>query len=264
MKILCIAREAVYSPGKVDADRAILEAAAARLAHRHRVRVVSADEPLPASDPSALVLAMCQGPAALSALRAWQRDGVRVINTAAAIENCHRTRMLPALQRAAVAHPTSSLVATDAPFDVPPWAHCGVWVKRGDVHATCGDDVILVRDGEALHTAVARFEKRGIATVALQRHVDGEVVKFYAVRGRFFAAFGPAGAPLELTPAERATFVALVEGAAAALDLEIFGGDCVRAADGRLWLIDLNDWPSYGPCRAVAAEAIADYTNAQS
>ena len=51
----------------------------------------------------------------------------------------------------------------------------------------------------------------------------------------------------------------LAEAGAGALELEVFGGDCVRDIERRLWLIDLNDWPSYAPCRFGAAEAIASY-----
>jgi hypothetical protein len=28
-------------------------------------------------------------------------------------------------------------------------------------------------------------------------------------------------------------------------------------ADGSLWIIDFNDWPSFAPCREEAARAIA-------
>jgi len=51
----------------------------------------------------------------------------------------------------------------------------------------------------------------------------------------------------------------LAEAAAAALELEVFGGDCVRDRQQNLWLIDLNDWPSYARCRFAAADAIASY-----
>jgi hypothetical protein len=55
----------------------------------------------------------------------------------------------------------------------------------------------------------------------------------------------------------------LAAGAAAALELEVFGGDCVRDRENNLWLIDLNDWPSYAPCRFEAAAAIAAYLKVQ-
>ena len=49
---LGIARERVFSPGKVEDDRAILEAVAARLAATWRVRLVNADDPLPPVAPA--------------------------------------------------------------------------------------------------------------------------------------------------------------------------------------------------------------------
>ena len=35
--------------------------------------------------------------------------------------------------------------------------------------------------------------------------------------------------------------------------------DVIVASTGDLTLIDLNDWPSFAPCREAAADAIADY-----
>ena len=39
--------------------------------------------------------------------------------------------------------------------------------------------------------------------------------------------------------------------------LDVYGGDAIVGPDGVARLIDLNDWPSFSSCRAVAAEAIA-------
>ncbi len=56
----------------------------------------------------------------------------------------------------------------------------------------------------------------------------------------------------------------LAEAAAAALELEVYGGDCVCDRDQILSLIDLNDWPSYARCRFGAAQAIASYLTEQT
>lgn len=254
---LGIARERVYSPGKVEDDRAVLDAVAARLAARHRVAVVSADDPLPTVAPPTVVFAMCQGPAALAALRGWEAAGVRVINSVAGIEHAHRRRMLAAFARDGVPHPESVVLATDATA-LPAWADAGAWVKRGDVHATEADDVLHVADRTAARSALAAFARRGIATACLQRHVPGEVIKFYAVRDSpFFAWYGGEGVRLDAHA--EASLRAVAAAGAASLALEVFGGDAVRDGDGNLWLIDLNDWPSYGRCRLQAAEAIAAY-----
>ncbi|MBX3028392.1 hypothetical protein KF840_26160 [bacterium] len=251
---LGIARERVYSPGKVADDRAILDAVAERL--RGRVAVVSADDPLPTATPPTVVFAMCQGPAALATLRAWEAAGVRVINSVAGIENAHRRRMLAAFARHRVPHPESRMLDTGDAAALPAWIDAGAWLKRGDVHATDPDDVVHVADRAAAAAALAAFARRGIATACVQRHVAGAVIKFYAVAGgRFFAWYGPEG--LRLDRGTVARLRALADAGAASLALEVFGGDCVFDGDGNLWLIDLNDWPSYGRCRFGAAEAIA-------
>jgi hypothetical protein len=255
---LGIARERVYSPGKVAADRAILDAVADHLRATHRVAVVSADEPLPEVAPPTVVFAMCQGPAALAALRRYEAAGVRVINSVAGVENAQRRRMLAAFARDQVAHPQSVVLDTADGVALPAWVDEGAWLKRGDVHATDPDDVVRVADRAAARAALAGFARRGIATACLQRHVAGAVIKFYAVRGGgFFACYG--GDAVRLAPATEAALRQLAEAGAAALDLEVFGGDCVCDGNDNLWLIDLNDWPSYGPCRSGAAEAIAAY-----
>jgi hypothetical protein len=51
----------------------------------------------------------------------------------------------------------------------------------------------------------------------------------------------------------------LVRAAAAALGLEIYGGDAIASADGSLQLLDLNAWPSFALYRDEAAPVIASY-----
>ncbi|MBI3292673.1 MAG: hypothetical protein HYZ73_07705, partial [Elusimicrobia bacterium] len=52
---------------------------------------------------------------------------------------------------------------------------------------------------------------------------------------------------------------ALADQAAQALGLEIYGGDVVITPEGRLALIDVNDWPTFAPCRGAAGRAIGTY-----
>jgi glutathione synthase/RimK-type ligase-like ATP-grasp enzyme len=254
---LGIAREPVYSPGKVEQDRAILEAVAQRLSADHTVRVVDADEELDDPTPQTVVLAMCQGPSALERLRRWQKAGVCIVNTPAAIENCHRRRMMAAFERFHIPHPASFLVSTGEANGFPDWAHGSVWLKRGDVHATEADDVVLVHGVDGVCEVLRAFRRRGIADALLQRHVEGGVFKFYAVGGGFFHCLPSAGSASRIRLDEERAMAALAHRAAEALGLEVYGGDCIRDPSGNLWLIDLNDWPSYAACRTRAAEAIA-------
>jgi len=253
-----ITRERVFSPGRVDDDRAILEAVAGALhAAGRAVAVVDGDDATwPEPDAGTVVFTMAQGDRALARLAAWQRRGVRVVNTPEAILNCQRQRTVPLLTAAGLAFPESRMIATDAaPTDVifPD----GAWLKRGDVHATDAADVVFVDTPAALQDAVAGFRARGIRAAVVQRHAPGVVVKFYAARGRFFFDVEPAGGPLDA--AVRRGIDRLGQRAAAVLGVEVYGGDCVCDVTGRLTLIDLNDWPSYARCRSQAAPAIAAY-----
>jgi CheY-like chemotaxis protein len=260
---LGIAREQVFSPGRVDDDRAILDLVATFLRQRgHGVSVINlptSEWPEPA--PGTIVFAMCQGAEALSRLEGWDARGVRVVNRPRAILNCQRHRTIARLAGSAVAFPESLLVETADRIEAPPWIARGAWLKRGDVHATESDDVVFLDSEAALHNAINRFRARGIQRAVLQAHVPGSVLKFYGVRGRFFHCVAPrtgvAPGNALLQRLER-----LGQTAAAALDVEIYGGDCVWDAGGGLTLIDLNDWPSYASCRTDAAQAIAAYLDA--
>jgi len=49
----------------------------------------------------------------------------------------------------------------------------------------------------------------------------------------------------------------LSQRAADVLGVKFYGGDAIIQEDGSIVFIDLNDWPSFAPCRAIAAKAIA-------
>ncbi len=94
-----IYREPEFSPGKVQADAAILDASLAELA-REGVEVEALtpsqflDRPEIGAD---LVLAMCQSEAALRRLAEVERAGAVAINSALAIRNCYRDLLAPGL-----------------------------------------------------------------------------------------------------------------------------------------------------------------------
>jgi hypothetical protein len=262
---LGITRERIYSPGRVEDDSAVLHEVASRLGDRgYRVSVVDADTGAwPQPERSIVVFAMCQGAKAIEHLVAWERLGLTVINRPDGILNCQRHRTIPLLKGAGVGLPESILVETNRDFGLPAWIEqSGAWIKRGDVHATDADDVMRVGDLAEAREALRRFRARGIAAAVIQRHAEGLVLKFYAVRGSFFHCVRTADTP-EIPESDLRRIDALGQAAAARLGVEVYGGDCVYGKDGTLSLIDLNDWPSYRLCRASAAVAIADYLQAQ-
>lgn len=263
-RFIGITREPVFSPGRVDDDAAILLAVAERLREAgHTLDVCCADDAQwPQPDPGVVVFTMAQGDVALSRLRQWEQRGIRVINSVAGILNCQRHRTVPLLTAAGLEFPESVLVAS-ATAVVPDWVDAaGAWVKRGDVHATDADDVVFAANIVEARAALARFAQRGIVRAVVQRHAPGLVVKFYAVRGRFFHAVPPADGT-QLPPSTLRAIDRLGQRAAAVLDVEVYGGDCVVGMNGELRLIDLNDWPSYARCRFAAACEIAAHVGNQ-
>ena len=260
-----IYRETAHSPGRVDDDSAIMRRVGEALAARgFTVGLLRSDEAGPAlRQPGAMIFAMCERGEILDQLQSASRAGTIVVNSPEAIRNTYRHRTVELFARHHVPAPTSHIVATNA-VQLPPATKA--WIKRYDFHATQTDDVMYVASGAGLRQALERFAGRDIPFVVVQEHVEGDLVKFYAVgRGNgapasnWFEWFyhrdkGMTGYSFK---AERLREVAC--DAAAALGVEIFGGDAIIRPDGEPVIIDLNAWPSYALFRDKAAQSIAEY-----
>lgn len=258
--LLGIYREPECSPGRhLSNDSLLIEQIARELSARGAsVRLLHAEEALAERPDVDLVFSMCQGPAALEGLLDWSRRGARIVNDPAAALNTYRDHLPTLLANAAVPYPATRLLDTAAALDADLVMDRPMWLKRGDLHASVSSDVQRVETAAQLRAGLADFVARGVDHVALQEHRPGTEIKFYGVAGRtFFHWFvtNDAGSPAPATPALQD----LAERAAAAAGLGIFGGDVIVGPTGDLTLIDLNDWPSFAPCREAASEAIADF-----
>jgi glutathione synthase/RimK-type ligase-like ATP-grasp enzyme len=246
-------REPEFSPGRVDDDAAILERTRDALSARGVTLRLGDAAQLAGTRPAA-VLAMCQSASSLAILDAVAAT-VPVINAPDAIRACYRHETVRRLADGPVPFPATRLVTTDREAALPADA-APCWVKRGDVHAMTADDVVFAESPSDVRAALTDFAARGVTRAALQRHVAGTVVKFYGVAdGRFFRCFTQGGD----VPAPISALWDAARSGAAALGLEVFGGDLVVGEDGRPVIVDLNDWPSFARCRDEAADAIASY-----
>jgi hypothetical protein len=256
-----VLREPAHSPGRVDDDAAIMRSVGDAMMERgFRFELVAADALVEAA--SANLFVMCERGTVLDRLAAMEKAGSIVVNSPAAIRNTYRHRMVKLFAQHRVAAPLSWIVAADANMARP--ADCA-WIKRYDFHATQRDDVMYAASETGWREALRRFADRGIPFVVAQEHVAGDLVKFYGVRNRaltpdanWFQWFyhrdkGMLGHAFDPARLSEAAFHA-----AAALGLEVFGGDAVIKADGEPKIIDLNAWPSYALYRNRAAQAIAD------
>jgi hypothetical protein len=268
MPVQCfgIYREKRFSPGVHAAgDAEILELTQAALERLGCQTTLIAPESLLTMPPSApIVFSMCQSLEALAVLQAWEQQGILVLNTPAAVRACYRLALVTALSQTTLPFPRSVVVSLDETKPTAvlcpalPESTAGWWVKRGDVHAMQADDVLFVRHAADLPAQLARLRQRGIGHAVVQEHIVGQEWKFYAVRGHgVLHAFAPHEA--HCPPMNDARLNTLAQQASEVLDLDIYGGDCLVTADGALYLIDINDWPSFRGCRPVAATHIAQH-----
>jgi hypothetical protein len=172
--------------------------------------------------------------------------------------------MIAVLDEANVPFIPSRIVGTS---EEPDAAALPLWVKRGDVHNTQEGDVVLAATPAAVHTALRGLAARGIPRAVLQPHVDGDLIKFYGIG----AGGGPHREPpwfrwfyhkdqrLAGHPLDPRQLARLVRRAAAALGLEVYGGDAIATAAGELVLLDVNAWPSFALYRDEASAGIAAY-----
>jgi hypothetical protein len=261
-----IFRESAHSPGRETDDTEILRLTGKHLEARgFRVVIQSPEEitGLPAERPRGVFM-MCEQVAILAHLRELAARGVPHVNTPLAVLNTYRDKMMALLEEAAVSFVPSRLVETTGGDET---GALPMWVKRADVHNTQEGDVTYAATAGDVHAALAGLAKRGMRQAVLQPHVAGDLVKFYGIGGNARADGTPAwfrwfyhknqtvaGHPLDPVVLGRA-----VRRAAAALGLEVYGGDAIATAEGRIVLIDVNAWPSFALYRDEASAAIAEH-----
>ena len=261
-----IFRERAHSPGREFDDAEILRLTGKHLdAMGFHVSLKTPDEiPVRVSAPPRAMFIMCERTGVLERLRRWEGSGVRIVNSPLSVLNTYREQMVLLFEQARVAFPASRIVQTKS-SDVP----CAgpVWVKRGDVHNTQEGDVSFAAVGHEAGRALRSLALRGVPSAVVQDHIPGDLIKFYGIgqpdlspQGSiWFRWFYHKDQRLAGHPFDQEKLAALAQRAAAALDLEIYGGDAIVSEGGAMTVIDLNAWPSFALYRDEAAEHIATY-----
>jgi len=264
-------REVEHSPGRAADDAAILKATGRRLeekdgfvvGYRAPSEVTGRERVLPA-----LVFSMSEGRSALENLGHWESRGVCVVNSARAVANTHRERMIPLLTRGRVPMPESVLLdfadALPSSKDADRiFSAC--WIKQATEHKTREGDVVFATDASSVREALERLQDRGLSRAVAQRHVDGDLVKFYGVSAEddeaadasWFEWFYPKEHPAAGHPFDVRALRAIACRATSALGLEVWGGDAIVNRAGEIFVIDVNAWPSFALFREEAADYIA-------
>ena len=258
-----IFREQAHSPGRETDDEQILRLTAEKLEqHGYGVRLIDPNADALAFESSQPnVFMMCERTTILDVLAQYEGSGATLVNAPSAVFNTYRERMAQLLGDAGVPFPEHRFVSTgsSSPQAGP------LWVKRGDVHNTQTGDVVFVSELGDVDEVMAEMAGRGIERAMLQRHVDGDLIKFYGVgdprrpadSDYWFRWFYHKDQNLAGHSFDEQRLQALAARAAAAIGLEVFGGDAIVTPDNQIFLIDINAWPSFALFRDEASEEIA-------
>ncbi|MDE5645178.1 MAG: hypothetical protein K2L59_00885 [Muribaculaceae bacterium] len=273
IKIAGVMRAGAYSPNHIGNDAAIFNAAADQLRKRGCEVTVYSEEQFRNSEiTEEVVLNMCREQESIKKLISLEERGRLVINSGYGIENCTRERMTRMLLGNGIPYPESLIVNTneDVRGELEQAGFGACWIKRGDFHAMHKEDVSYCRHIQEAQEVLHEYFYRGIGRAVINRHLVGDLIKFYGVSGQpFFHWFYPfdeghSKYGYEAVNGKSQGFDFDLEGlkamcqrASEIMDVKIYGGDCIVDADGTVRIIDFNDWPSFAPCRAEGSVAIA-------
>ena len=273
IKIAGVMRAGAYSPNHIGNDAAIFNAVADQLRKRGCEVTVYSESQFQQEDiREDIILNMCREQESIKKLIRLENRGCLVVNSGYGIENCTRERMTRILMGNNIPYPDSIIVNTneDVRGQLERAGFSSCWIKRGDFHAMHKEDVSYCRHIEEAQEVLHEYFYRGIKRAVINRHLVGDLVKFYGVSGQpFFYWFYPydEGHSKYGTEAvngkshgfafDEDRLKKICQQASDIMDVKIYGGDCIIDADGSMQIIDFNDWPSFAPCRNEAAPYIA-------
>ena len=268
-----IKRKLQFSPNHTGNDGAIFSLVANELRKAGHIVNEYSEEHLIAGNVNELnIFTMARSKEAVKILQQYERQGRFVINSGFGIEQCYRTNMTLGIIDNNIPYPESRIVDTgkNADKDFELLGGKNFWIKRGDFHAIHKEDVTFVRNSADGNEILSEYAIRGIEDAVISKHLYGDLVKFYGVRGTgFFHWFYPfdnnhskfnneaindAASYFKFDPALLEKYA---EEASRVLNVFIYGGDAIISATGGIQVIDFNDWPSFAPCRDKATGYIA-------
>lgn len=269
-----IQRASVFSPNHIGNDAAIFTGTADYLREQgYPVTVLTEQEMLALPENPQRVFTMLRNRSAIQRLQQWEQEGCLSVNSAFGIENGERERMTNLLIAGNIPYPESIIVDTHEQvlplLEQHTFSSC--WLKRSDFHAIHREDVTYAHRPEDVQEMLAEYALRGIDRVVINRHLEGDLIKFYGVAGSsFFFWFYPfdnshskfgqeaINGPAKGIPFREEELRDICNRAAKTLKLIVYGGDCIVSPDGTIRIIDFNDWPSFAPCRKEAIPVIGD------
>ena len=269
--IAAVYRSHEHSPNLTDADSRIINAASIKLQERgyaiHRyteAQFIETDITEPA------IINMCRKPRSIEKLCRLEAEGKTVINSGHAIRKCTKRKLWEISTANNIETPATVIVGstdTTLPFSGT-FRPC--WLKLPDESVTDKDDIIYAGTPAEYREALTRYHSRAITEVLVCEHLEGDLLKFYAVSGDCYlytlypkqsgySKFGyeANNSDVKFYPYKTERLKEICNIMSRETGITVFGGDCIITPDGKINIIDLNDWPSFSPCAEEASEAIA-------
>ncbi len=263
--VLGVFRETSHSPRRESDDEAILRNTAMNLAESDalEVHLLQPDELLKAGlavMPS-LIFFMCEEAPYLARLKDLSfNTGCLLVNSLESVKNTFRKNMVAVLGDHSF-FPASEIRSVHDHWPLGFRKAC--WLKRGDFHAISEGDVVFAGSKGEMEQALTGFSSRGIDTVMVQEHIPGDIIKFYCIRDcrrghtLWFKWFYHRAQDLSKYSFSEKELVENCLKAGDEMGLDIYGGDAIVTPEGRIFVIDVNAWPSFALFRQEAAGFIA-------
>ncbi len=270
MNILFIFRAPEFSPNMEDKDALILKSVAERVENLGcTVRFMKETDLTETQTDVQTVFSMGRRAETLKILKQMEGQGVRVLNSPASIDLCcNRMKLVQQLKKGNIPMPQTIVANLDEALQI---LELPFWMKRGDGYSQNPQDVAFITDAAAAVDQAIWMKQQGYKTVVSSRHIDGDLLKFYGVYSEdnpffywYYAADGHSKFGLEKNNGAKHEYefnqkhlADICMRAAEIANLSVYGGDCIVDRNGEIYLIDLNDWPSFSKCGEQAAEAIS-------
>lgn len=265
MIVATIARDTADSPNMQANDAAILEQIAVEL-RATGAETIATEDTVQLRDAD-IICHMSRSKKTLEVLQEAERQGIAVINSPGAVHNCSRSSFMEILEKAAIPQPPFKQITKEEELEGLPYP---AWIKHSEGWSRHKDDVCFANTPQEAVRAFRAMQARGIDGCIHCGHVTGDIIKFYGVGRRYFhysypdpekSKFGlekingaPHRYPFSLDEMKRTVF-----SAAESIGLEIYGGDCIVCENGAIYIIDMNDFPSFSAIRDEAAGEIAEH-----
>ena len=266
--ILCVKRSKQYSPNSQNKDEQIITQVYENLFKEGFDTEIKEETQIDFNkEYYPLVISMARNPKVIKEFEKWELKGSKIINSSASCLNCYRERQIRILQHHNIPIPETQIITTDNEVSnldcIKHWKE--FWIKRGDFQTIESIDVIKVSNKNDANEILKNYKSRGIDSAIISEHIEGDIIKFYGIRGTDFFDYSypikdkfnnQINTSKERIKIDEKKVVATCQKAAEVLGLEIYGGDVAVDKNGNFYIIDMNDFPSFSPCKDKATESI--------